>query len=76
MIMEAVLALKLIELTAPDGALVHINPSKVLSVHTPRKGKDSLFSPNVHCVISAEDRRFISVINSCAEVRKLLGEAE
>lgn len=76
MILEAVLTLKLIELMTPDGLIVHINPERVLSVHKPREDSKRLLSPNVNCVITLENGRFVSVKNNCAEVRKLLGEDE
>lgn len=76
MILEAVLTLKLIELMTPDGQIVHINPERVLSVHKPREDSRRLVSPNVRCVITMENGRFISVKNECGEVRKLLGEDE
>lgn len=76
MILEAVLALRLIELMAPDGQIVHINPEHVLTVHKPREDSKRLFSPNVHCVVTMNNGRFISVKNNCSEVRKLLGEDE
>ena len=53
----------LIKLTGPDGQVIYINPSAVVSVRAPR-GADTV-GPAIHCILHTNDGKFIAVAERC-----------
>lgn len=69
MVCEA--ALCLIILHRADGADVFINPAQVTSLRV-TAGPLGKLAPHGHCVVGLTDGKFVSVIEPCAEVKRLL----
>jgi uncharacterized protein YlzI (FlbEa/FlbD family) len=68
-------ALQLIVLHRVDGGEVEVNPAHVTSLHATSEAagkQNKLFVGHVHCVIWLTDGRQLSVLESCAEVRRKL----
>jgi hypothetical protein len=71
MIEAIAMAAGLVVLHRADGGQVAINPSHVTSLRNP-EGKYRQLIPMGRCVIDLTDRKFIMVLESCAEVKRLL----
>ncbi len=57
-----------------DGREVQINPRQVVSIATPRDADAGrALVEGVRCVISFVDGKFLSVSETCHEVRTLIG---
>ena len=66
--------LTLIVLTGLDGEKVWINSTTVVRLIGPRRGgTGQMMAATARCAILTVDRRFISVIETCEEVSRLLG---
>jgi hypothetical protein len=73
--MEALVAANLwFTLTTGDHNPVTINVDQVVSVRNAQPARDHV-QKNVHCIIHTADGKFITVIETCVEVRHLLEEA-
>jgi hypothetical protein len=59
----------LIGLHRPDGEQVSVNPRSVVTI-TPARDHGH-FAPSVHCVVHLSDHKFLSVRETCDEVRHL-----
>lgn len=73
MIVAAVVALHLVVLHSLDGREVHIAPEQVTSLHA---SKDDVPNKNiagaVRCVVGLTDGKFVSVLERCDEVKRML----
>lgn len=67
----AIMAAGLVVLHRADGGEVVVNPMQVTSLRNPA-GKYRQLQPTGNCVIDLTDRKFIMVMESCAEVKRLL----
>jgi nitrous oxidase accessory protein NosD len=68
------LALALIQLLGPDGQIIEINPESVVTVRTPR-GTDH-FAKDIHCIVFTADGKNIAVVQTCDQVKELLGATQ
>lgn len=68
--MTPILAVILIELHAPGGMLIEINPDQVTALRF--TGSQQLLTDEAHCHVSMADGKFIAVVEDCATVRKLM----
>jgi hypothetical protein len=66
-----VLAVDLLLLTAPDGKYLAVAPSQVVALRGPSSGA-AVLHPGVHCAVFTADGKFISVVETCAEVARKL----
>lgn len=71
----AIMAAGLVVLHRADGGQVIINPAQVTALRNP-EGKYRQLIPIGRCVIDMTDRKFIMVLESCAEVKRLLESAQ
>jgi len=55
---------------------VHVNLLYIVSVAEPKPADKSTLTSEVHCVVSLVDGKFITVVESCASIRKRLGDTE
>jgi len=70
----SIVAILFIELHAPDGQKIDINPAEVNTVREPREGAEGHFAKGVKCLVTMTDGKFIAVIEPCdAVVRYLEG---
>lgn len=75
--MFEVVASVLILLHGPNGHEILINPATVSSMHAAISGKpNQLMTEEVKCLINTTDGKFLSVVESCDVVRKLLEDAK
>jgi hypothetical protein len=63
--------LVLIILHSGSGTPLELNPSMVTHLRNPEPGNGA-FSPGVKCQINMADGKFVTVKETCAEVRKLM----
>jgi hypothetical protein len=69
---QLILSLGLVLLHGLDGREIFINPETVTTMHTAIPGsKNKLLSDEAKCVLNTSDGKFISVIETCDEVRML-----
>lgn len=68
------LALLLVLLHGPDGHKVLINPEEVTSIRSAPTHQQStpLLSEKTDCLVNLADGKFITVVESCEVVEKLL----
>ena len=73
--MTTTLALALIVLHALDGQEITIASYQVTSLRAHRPDKpNKLLAEEANCLVGLTDGKFVTVKESCAEVRKLIGE--
>jgi hypothetical protein len=66
-----VIAMQLVQLTGPNGQVIYINPVDVVTIRQPTVGADH-FHTAVKCVIFTVDGRWLGVVESCADVERLI----
>jgi hypothetical protein len=69
-----ILALELITLTGPDKQVIEINPHTVTTLRTIRDPEQ--FAKGTHCIVFTTDGKNINVVETCARVHELLGQAK
>ena len=65
--------LQLIIVHMIDGRAVDVNPRHIVSLAHPKTGANKQFPDAVRCVISLTDGKFLSVAETCDEIRQLIG---
>jgi len=69
-------AVVLISVTAPDGAKLHINPSYITKMYPTKealdKGPNQYVVKGAKCVITMADGKFVSVLEPCDYVLRLI----
>jgi hypothetical protein len=66
-----------LQLHAPGGNEVSINAKRITAMHSAEGGDNNRYvTAEARCVISTDDGKFISVIESCDEVREQLEALE
>jgi hypothetical protein len=71
--MAAILILvQLLVLHRVDGQEVTISPNHVTSLRAPAGPLDRLAPSGSHCLVGLTDGKFVSVIETCLTVRRLL----
>lgn len=69
------IVMHLVMLHSIDGHDVAINPAQVTSLHAARPGEpNKLLTDQVACVVGLTNGKFVSVIEHCDVVRRLLEE--
>ena len=62
-------------LHGPDGREVYINPEEITSLRADRadQPKDSkMFTEGVHCMVNLSDGKYVTVVESCAVIDKMM----
>jgi hypothetical protein len=73
----AVIALHLVIFHTVDGHEVAINPAQVTNMYGAKDDQENkLFTNSVRCVIGLTDGKFVTVAESCDEVKRKLEEAK
>jgi uncharacterized protein YlzI (FlbEa/FlbD family) len=74
MILLLAAALELVTLQTLDGREVSVNPFEVASVSEAKHEKDPKkeWAPSIHCVVTMTNGKFVTVVETCDEVRKKL----
>ena len=64
----------LVLLHHPGGAEVIVNPRHITSMHSSVPGKDNEYlTTEARCMINTSDGKFLSVIETCDTVRRIMG---
>jgi len=63
-------ALHLIKVTGLDGQIIELNPEQIVSLRVPRE--EGTLHAGIRCLIHTTDGKFISVLETCESVQKLL----
>ena len=64
------LALGLVLLHGPSGSEIWVNPKTVTTMHTSRPGEANRhITQGARCLLNTTDGKFISVVETCDEVR-------
>jgi hypothetical protein len=67
----------LIALHGPDGHDITVNMEEITSVHCRYQGsKSGSFAPGANAIINMTDGKFVSIRETCEELKKILTEAE
>jgi len=72
------LAIVLIVLHSKDGREIDINPESITQLHETADddADNKYFTPGVRCMVALADGKFVTVVETCVEVRKLIKERE
>jgi hypothetical protein len=65
-------AFNLVVLHGPGKREIYLYRENVVAMHAATSGKNEHVSEEANCVIATSDGKFISVIETCAEVKALL----
>jgi hypothetical protein len=69
--LEVVAALVLLH--GPGGREITLNPAAVTTMQASRDGvANTALAPDVKCLINTTDGKFVSVIETCEQVRELI----
>jgi hypothetical protein len=66
------IVIHLILLHGLHGHVLYINPDEVVAIRSPTQ--QSLLKEGVKCAIFTTDGKFVSVIETCNEVNRLIGQ--
>jgi len=67
----------LIILHGPDGHEIRIAPEQVTSLRAAKAGEEGkYFVDTVHCMVNLTDGKFVTVVEPCEIVQKLMREGE
>lgn len=69
-----VIAVVLILLHGPDGREIRINPQQVTSMRAASGDHNELLTDSVRCMVSLADGKYVSVVEPCETVQKMLEE--
>jgi uncharacterized protein YlzI (FlbEa/FlbD family) len=74
--MRVVLLATLIVLHTLDGREIDINPKQITSMREAREDDEGgkAFTPGVRCMVNTTDGKFVTVTETCEEVRRKLEE--
>jgi len=64
--------LKLVEVHAPNGQIIYVNPREVTSIREPLAANRRYLAKGVNCVMFIVNGNFIGTIETCPEIRKAL----
>jgi len=66
-------AIELIGLTQLDGRVAYVNPNAIVQLLEPRddSAKHKQFTNDVNCVVGLANGKYVTVRETCAEIRKL-----
>jgi hypothetical protein len=71
------IVLGLIMLHAPTGSVVYVNPDTVTTMRAATPGeKNKHYTDEAKCLLNTSDGKFISVIETCDQVRALFRERQ
>jgi hypothetical protein len=70
-----VVAIDLVQLTAPTGHAVFISPSEVSSLREPVDVSGGHWARGTRCVVIMTNGKFNAVTQDCATVRNMIGES-
>jgi hypothetical protein len=69
------LIIALLLLHGPTGREIRINPRNVTSLHAPTTpGHNQVVVKGANCLVNTTDGKFISVVETCADVARMIGE--
>jgi hypothetical protein len=66
------LAIILIILHAPGGAAIEVNPDQITSLRNKNEENETYVTRGANCQINLTDGKYALVMETCAEVRKLV----
>ena len=75
-IVSILVALHLIFVHGPDDQRILLNVEEISSIREPRKGTESHFGPDVHCLIFMTNNNFLGVRESCEDIYQKLKDFE
>jgi hypothetical protein len=67
--------LHFVTLHNPKGFEIVINPAEVTALRQSGSSEFKHFSPSVHCWIGFTGGKYVTVVETCATVRKMMEEA-
>ena len=70
--MLALVVVALIVLHGPDGQRIELNPHAIVTIRDNRDTSESYFALGVRCLIHTTDGKIVHVVETCADVRRLL----
>ena len=73
--MNAIVASVLLLLHGPDGVEVRISPDQVTHLRSAKPGaakNDKIFPEHVNCMVNLTDGKFVTVVETCEHVQKML----
>lgn len=62
----------LILLHGPGGSEIRISPDQVTSLRSPAGPSNKAFTDEVRCMVNLVDGKYVSVIEACETVQKML----
>jgi hypothetical protein len=71
-----VIMLHLIVLHAPVGGAIYVNPDTVTTMRAATAEKNKHITDQAKCLLNTSDGKFIAVIETCDEVRRLFRQTE
>ena len=67
------LSLAILLLHGPTGREIRLNTKTVTSLHAPEKqGRNQAITSGANCLINTTDGKFISVVETCAEITRMI----
>jgi hypothetical protein len=70
--LSALLVAAFIQLTGPDGQVIYLDTSKVITIRQPRGTDKGHWAAGTRCLVFTDDGKFITTVNTCDDIRKAL----
>jgi hypothetical protein len=70
------MVLTLVLLHSPTGGAIYVNPDTVTTMRSPPAEKNKHFTDEAKCLLNTSDGKFISVVETCDQVRTLFRERQ
>jgi hypothetical protein len=71
-----IIMLTLVLLHSPTGGAIYINPDSVTTMRSPPAENNKHFTDEAKCMLNTSDGKFISVTETCDQVRALFRERQ
>ena len=66
------IAAAFIQLHAPDGQVIYLNPEHITNLRKPRGTDQGHFIRGTQCVVFTTDGKYLSIAESCERIREML----
>jgi len=63
------IAASLIQLQAPDGQIIYVNPDQITNIRKPRGIDQGHFVKGTNCLVFTVDGKYFAIVEPCEEVR-------
>lgn len=72
--MQTLVVVLFLTLTGPDKQVIEVNPDAIIELRAPRAAEH--FAPSTRCLVFLSDGKFLSVVDSCTDIKQRVRNLE